>query len=247
MAFDATVLCRALLNPHGLEFELLVRAGDGIPFRGFTNDVAGMEFLRNAYAGFGAGERFRRYAEHELEEFLNTFAPLFAVDNIRASPLGRALTPNHALHDRPVGEVIHAMTGQDDTTLLKELEAQPKVTPGPSLRHFDPFDLHLALVAVRDGAPRCARRIPPTTRWSASDPSASPPRGRSPRTTRSSSALPRFKLWHSQPGARSSLFTFLSWLATSLHFIASFLLSCVPLFDGEGAYSRDGSCSAVVG
>jgi hypothetical protein len=26
------------------------------------------------------------------------------------------------------------------------------VTPGPSLRHFDPFDLHLALVAVRDGA-----------------------------------------------------------------------------------------------
>jgi hypothetical protein len=26
------------------------------------------------------------------------------------------------------------------------------VRPGPSLSHFDPFDLHLALVAVRDGA-----------------------------------------------------------------------------------------------
>jgi hypothetical protein len=26
------------------------------------------------------------------------------------------------------------------------------VAPGPSLKHFDPLDLHLMLVAVRDGA-----------------------------------------------------------------------------------------------
>ena len=44
------------------------------------------------------------------------------------------------------------MTGQSDESLLADLEGQPTVTPGPSLRHFDPFDLHLALVAVRDGA-----------------------------------------------------------------------------------------------
>ncbi|HEY6888824.1 MAG TPA: hypothetical protein VI300_13620 [Solirubrobacter sp.] len=111
-----------------------------------------MEFLRNAYEGFGAGNRFRRYDEAELTEFLDTFAPLFDATSIHASPIGRALTPNHALHDQPVGEVIHALTGYDDVSLLAELERQPTVTPGQSLKHFDPFDLHLALVAVRDGA-----------------------------------------------------------------------------------------------
>ena len=87
-----------------------------------------------------------------LEEFLDTFAPLFDVDNIHSSPLGRALTPNHALHDRPLGEVLYELTGQTDESLLDDLESQPTVAPGPSLRHFDPFDLHLALVAVREDA-----------------------------------------------------------------------------------------------
>lgn len=152
VAFDATVLCRALLNPSGVEFELLVRAAQGFPFRGFTTEVVGMEFLRNAYMGFGAGDHFRTFEPDELEEFLDTFAPLFAVGKIRASPLGRALTPDHALHDRPLGEVVYEMTGPSDESLVADLEGQPTVTPGPSLRHFDPFDLHLALVAVRDGA-----------------------------------------------------------------------------------------------
>ncbi|MDQ1597000.1 MAG: hypothetical protein QOI70_424 [Microbacteriaceae bacterium] len=152
MAFDATVLCGALLNPRGVEFELLIRAAEGIPFRGFTTEVVGMEFVRNAYQGFGAAERFRRYEQPELEEFLDTFAPLFDADNIHDSPIGRALTPNHQLHDKPVGQVIYELTGENDASLLAELEAQPTVTPGPSLRHFDPFDLHLALVCVRDGA-----------------------------------------------------------------------------------------------
>lgn len=151
MAFDATVLCRALLNPHGLEFELLLRAAQGVPFRGFTTEVVGVEFLRNAYTGFGGGSRFKRYHEDELREFLDTFAPLFDVANIRMSPLGRALTANHALHDKPVGEVLFELTRQRDASLLADLENQPTVTPGPSERHFDPFDLHLALVAVREG------------------------------------------------------------------------------------------------
>lgn len=92
MAFDATVLCRALLNPAGVEFELLVRAAQGVPVRGFTTEVVGMEFLRNAYMGFGAGERFRTYHQDELESFLDTFAPLFDLENIHTSALGRALT-----------------------------------------------------------------------------------------------------------------------------------------------------------
>jgi len=152
VAFDATVLCRALLNPSGVDFELMLRAAQGVPFRGFTTELVGMEFVRNAYIGFGAGPRFRTYHEAEVEEFLDTFAPLFDVDHIHASPLGRALTPNHALHDRPLGEVVYEMTGQTDASLLADLESQPMVTPGPSLRHFDPFDLHLTLVAIRDGA-----------------------------------------------------------------------------------------------
>lgn len=56
------------------------------------------------------------------------------------------------MHDQPLGEVLYELTGQTDETLLADLESQPTVTPGPSVRHFDPFDLHLALVAVRDGA-----------------------------------------------------------------------------------------------
>jgi hypothetical protein len=48
--------------------------------------------------------------------------------------------------------VLYELTGQTDESLLHDLEGQPTVTPGSSLRHFDPFDLHLALVAVRDGA-----------------------------------------------------------------------------------------------
>lgn len=111
-----------------------------------------MEFLRNASMGFGAGARYRAYDPDEIEAFLDTFLPLFDADKIQASPLGRALTPDHALHDLPLGEVVHAMTGRSDASLLEELERQPTVTPGASLRHFDPFDLHLALVAVRDDA-----------------------------------------------------------------------------------------------
>ncbi len=152
MAFDATVLCAALLNPQSLEYELLIRASAGVPFRGFTTEVVGMEFLRNAHEGFGAGARSRTWTDEQLADFLDTFGPLFDGDNVRTSPIGRALTSNHMLHDRPVGEVIYEMTGQTNDSLLADLEAQPTVTPGPSLRHFDPFDLHLALVAVRDGA-----------------------------------------------------------------------------------------------
>lgn len=152
MAFDATVLCRALLKPDGIEFELLVRAAQGVPFRGFTTEVVGMEFVRNAYEGFGSGDRRRAYDEREVEQFLDTFSPLFDVENIHESPLGRALTPDHSLHDRPLGEVVYELTGQTHDALLADLEAQPTVTPGPSVRHFDPFDLHLVLVAVRDGA-----------------------------------------------------------------------------------------------
>ncbi len=152
MAFDATVLSGALVKPNGINFELLIRAAEGVPFSGFTTDVAGVEFVRNALEGFGADGAARRYGPDEIEEFLETFAPLFDDDNVRASPMGRALTNNHALHDMPLGQVLYELTGRDDETLLVDLESQPTVTPGPSVKHFDPFDLHLALTALENGA-----------------------------------------------------------------------------------------------
>jgi hypothetical protein len=136
VAFDATVLCGALLKPNGLEFELLLRAAQGFPFRGFTTEVVGMEFLRNAHMGFGAGTRFRAYDQDELAEFLDTFEPLFDPDDVHASPVGRALTENHALHDKPIGEVLYELTGKTGESLLADLESQPSVTPGPSLRPY---------------------------------------------------------------------------------------------------------------
>lgn len=137
-----------------------------------------MEFLRNAHMGFGAGERFRVYDEDELEEFLDTFAPLFDVDNIHASPLGRALTANHALHDRPLGEVLFELTGQTDDSLLADLEGQPTVTPGPSLRHLDRWTRISRWWRCATAPMCCARQTPPTTRWTGSARYASPGRER---------------------------------------------------------------------
>lgn len=152
MAFDATVLSGALLSPHGINFEILIRAGQSVPFAGFTTDVTGVEFVRNALDGFGSGNNVRRFSPEEIEEFLETFGSLFAEENVQESPMGRALTSNHALHDMPVGQVVYELTGRDDGSLLADLESQPTVSPGPSLKHFDPFDLHLALAAVEAGA-----------------------------------------------------------------------------------------------
>jgi hypothetical protein len=169
VAFDATVLCRALLNPRGIEFELLVSAAQGMPFVAFTTEVVGMEFLRNAYSGFGAGDRWRTYSEQDIEEFLDVFAPLFDADNIRSSPLGRALTPNHALHDKPLGAVIYELTGRKHDELLADLEAQPAVTPP------DRASSTSTLTTCTSRSPPCsrapttsARRTRPTTRWTAS-------------------------------------------------------------------------------
>jgi hypothetical protein len=134
VAFDATVLSGALLKPNGINFELLIRAAEGVPFRGFTTDVAGVEFVRNALEGFGSGEAARRYGAEEIEAFLETFAPLFDDDNVQASPMGRALTGNHALHDMPLGQVLYELTGRDDESLLADLESQPPVTPGARSR-----------------------------------------------------------------------------------------------------------------
>lgn len=51
VCFDATVLCGAIRKPTGQNFKLLELAADGAALNGFTTDVAGMEFVRNALDG----------------------------------------------------------------------------------------------------------------------------------------------------------------------------------------------------
>jgi hypothetical protein len=140
------------LNARSIEFELLVRAAGGMPFAGFTTEVVGMEFLRNAYDGFSVGDRQRRFTEEDVEAFLELFVPLFDAANIRDSPLGRALTPNHSLHDKPLGQVVYELTGRTRPELLEDLDQHPAVRSGASVAHFDPFDLHLVLAAIEHGA-----------------------------------------------------------------------------------------------
>jgi hypothetical protein len=51
VCFDATVLCGAIRKPTGYNFKLLELAAGGAVLSGFTTDVAGMEFVRNALEG----------------------------------------------------------------------------------------------------------------------------------------------------------------------------------------------------
>ncbi len=160
VAFDATVLCNAILNEQSLDFELLVAAASSVPFSGFTTDVAGLEFVRNASEGFRTAAGVRAFTRDQIGAFLDTFAPLFELENVAPALVGRRLLENHALHDRPLGEVVAAITGASREQLLADLHAQPLVTSGPSIAHFDPFDLHLALAAVQRGADYlCTRNI----------------------------------------------------------------------------------------
>jgi hypothetical protein len=84
VVFDATVLCGALRKPTGYNFKLLELAADSALLQGFTTDIAGMEFLRNALDGLGGVN----YDMELIEAFLDHFAPLFNPDNVEPRRLG---------------------------------------------------------------------------------------------------------------------------------------------------------------
>jgi hypothetical protein len=67
------VLCGALRKPTGVNFRLLQLAADGVVLDGFTTEVAGMEFVRNALEGLSGV----RYDIELIEEFLDAFGALF--------------------------------------------------------------------------------------------------------------------------------------------------------------------------
>lgn len=144
VCFDATVLCGALVRPAGLNFRLLQLAADGVVLDGFTTEVAGMEFVRNALEGL-SGVRFTIEA---IEEFLDSFGPLFDPDNVATSPIGRSLTSKTWLHNKPIGEVVYHLTGRTRDELLEGLPEQLRVVSG----EFDAHDVHLVAAAVERGA-----------------------------------------------------------------------------------------------
>jgi len=80
VVFDATVLCGALRKPTSYNFKLLELAADGALLQGFTTDIAGMEFVRNALDGLGGVN----YDMELIEAFLDHFVPLFNPGQRRA-------------------------------------------------------------------------------------------------------------------------------------------------------------------
>ncbi len=147
--FDATVLCGALRKPTGYNFKLLELAADGTLLQGFTTDIAGMEFVRNALDGLSGVS----YDMELIEAFLDHFAPLFNPDNVEPSPIGRALPTRVSLHNRPIGEIVYEMTGRRREDLLDGLPRQLRLVTG----EFDAYDIHLVAAAVaRDADVICS-------------------------------------------------------------------------------------------
>lgn len=144
VCFDATVLCGALRRPAGINFRLLQLAADGVVLDGFTTEVAGMEFIRNALDGLGGV----RYETALIEEFLDGFGALFDSENVATSPIGRSLTAQTWLHNKPIGAVAYHLTGRTRADLLDGLPEQLRVVSG----EFDDHDVHLVAAAVTRGA-----------------------------------------------------------------------------------------------
>ena len=103
-----------------------------------------MELVRNALEGLG-GVSFTIEA---IEEFLDSFGPLFDPDNVATSPIGRSLTSKTWLHNKPIGEVVYHLTGRAREELLEGLSHQLRVVSG----EFDAHDVHLVAAAVERGA-----------------------------------------------------------------------------------------------
>ncbi len=88
------MLCGALRKPTGYNFKLLELAADGTLLQGFTTDIAGMEFVRNALDGLGGVS----YDMELIEAFLVT-SPRCSTRTI-SSPLRSGGTGSPACYAR---------------------------------------------------------------------------------------------------------------------------------------------------
>jgi hypothetical protein len=103
VVFDATVLCGALRKPTGYNFKLLKLAADGTLLQGFTTDIAGTEFVRNALDGLGGVSYDMELIEAFLDHFLRCSTR--KTSSLRRS--GGRCRRRRPLHNRPIGEVVH--------------------------------------------------------------------------------------------------------------------------------------------
>jgi predicted nucleic acid-binding protein len=143
--FDTTVLCGAFISPGGPNYQLLELAEEGV-IDGFVTDVVGYEFFRNAMQGnLSRGEPVD---EECVTEFLDGFPRIFDPDHAPRVSIAKDITTLFLVHGKPVGQVVHALTGRTREDLLEALDAQQIV----AVDDFDPGDLHVLVAAVEQGA-----------------------------------------------------------------------------------------------
>lgn len=133
--FDATVWCGAILKPAGINARLLGLAASGGPLRGLTSDIVLLEFFRHATGGT-LGPVFE---PEDVWDYVRAHEPLLEV---KPAVLGRHLPERTDLHNLPLGEIVHQLTGMHREGLLAELGEQPTLTD------FDVNDLHVLAAAV---------------------------------------------------------------------------------------------------
>lgn len=143
--FDATVICGAFVRPDGVNYKLLELADDGL-VDGFTTDVAAYEFVYNAYKG--RLTRGEPVAPELLSEFLDGFPNLFDPETTPRVSIGRNVVDRVWILNKPVGQVVHELTGRQRADLLTQLQDQQIV----GIDDFDPTDLHLLVAAVEQRA-----------------------------------------------------------------------------------------------
>jgi hypothetical protein len=152
VAFDTTVLWAAFHSPGGPNFALLALAAQRTPvLDGFITDAVGAEFWwRATQQGVkGPGRAgVRTYTAEEMLPFLETFDVLVEPANMARAPMSRSLGQYAGLVGRPLGEVLHAITGKDRDALLSG-----RTTDFPmNFESVDIADLHVITGALDNDA-----------------------------------------------------------------------------------------------
>jgi hypothetical protein len=144
--FDATVICGAFVRPFSANYQLLALADDGV-IDGFATDVAAYEFVRHARAGSLSRDGVPA-PEALIAGFFDGFPNLFDPATTPRVSIGRNVLDRAVLFGRPVGQVVHELTGRSRADLVADLEEQQVV----GIDDFDPADLHLLVAAVEQKA-----------------------------------------------------------------------------------------------
>jgi hypothetical protein len=142
----------AFHRPTGPNAQLLDLVTQRSPvLDGFITDAVGAEFWwRATQQGLKLpGQPVRRtYTEDELAPFLDAYEPLVEPAAMATAPLSRSLGRYAGLVGKPVGEVLHIITGKYRDALLAG-----RTTDFPmNFESVDIADLHVITGAIDNGA-----------------------------------------------------------------------------------------------